>query len=100
MKSGKASTILLTVLLILSLAGNVFLFYQYEQQKNEIFEYRLQIAQLANVIEQFENENAGSKTYDALSAWWDTAKNSFSDILDYGTGLQEEYNEQFDKGGK
>lgn len=91
MKSSKPLAILLSVILMLSIAGNIFLFYKYDQQKNEVLEYRLQLTQLTNIIEQYENANAGSKTYDAISAWYNMAKDSLKDLLNYGTELEEEY---------
>jgi len=96
MKNSNVSTIIIVCLLVLSLAGNVFLFYQYNQQKNEILEYRVQLTQLVDAIEHYENANAGAKTYDALSAWWETAKDTLSDALKYSTELDEKYNNKGD----
>ena len=97
-------TIVLIMIIILSLAGNGYLMFEntkkqasIEQIQEKLNEYQIQMTKLVDAIEQYENQNAGAKTYAAIKAWWDAIKGLTKDICNYGVELQDEYGECFDE---
>ena len=100
-KQNTPFTVLLILIIILSLSGNIFLIYQntqkqteLTQKQNELYEYQLQISKLADAIEQYENQNAGAKTYYAIKSWWDATKSFITDAKEYNEYLEEEENKK------
>lgn len=100
-KQNTPFTVLFILIIILSLSGNIFLIYQntqkqteLTQKQNELYEYQLQISKLADAIEQYENQNAGAKTYDAIKSWWDATKSFITDAKEYNEYLEEEENKK------